>query len=129
MDRYAHVGQREREAAAGCPVPRCKRMQAVPKRANLGPSRLSLLVEGQAECGLDDGTRLENGRAMSLEGSSPSPSVQGISSTSLQKQDGGESSRKGTEGTRKNPKGTVRMQAGCKQDASELVPDGAPAVL
>ena len=64
MDRYAHVGQREREAAvAGFPVPGCK------QDASSSETREPLAVLPVFPCGrasrLADGTRLENGRGES----------------------------------------------------------------
>jgi hypothetical protein len=66
---------------------------------------------------------------MSLGGSTPPPSAQAILSKSLENRSDGEYLQKGTDDTGKNPGGTVRMQAGCKQDASTSDPNGIPKAL
>ena len=72
-----------------------------------------------------DCTGLENRQCRkALQGSNPCPSAENAANPGSSPH-----TSKGTERTGKNPKGPIRMQAGCKQDASTPAPDGIPLVL
>lgn len=120
-DRYGHLAHGERRAAvAGFDMLGCKQ-DASADGDGAKPLENKAIIEPSG--GLEN-----RQRGNTLQGSNPCPSAQNASKT-LKIAGGGAAPQKGTERTETNPKGTVRMQAGCKQDASTPNLNGVPKAI